>query len=223
MQRRVRVTTWLVAVAVLGIVLLGGSTARAKGIAITGGGIKQFGEPFYFYIVEVYLDPGFQFKTGDSFTLEQLAGVHFPASTTGAPGGSPSGPWGTSFTNLPDGLLPNFNPPTTVPFADLTFINGSNVVKNEGTSELYLGEFKVLTAVSLPSLPGTYSVDVDWSAILHDNNGNQVTDSGVVVLSIIPEPATVILLGIGIGAPLCWHVYTRRRAGRPGRVSSPVS
>jgi hypothetical protein len=208
---------------VLGIALQGGSTARAKGIAITGGGIKQFGEPFYFYIVEVYLDPGFQFETKDSFTLEELAGVHFPASTTGAPGGTPSGPWATSFTNRPDGLLPNFSPPTTVPFADLTFSNAGNVVKNEGTSELYLGEFKVLTAVSLPALPGTYSVAYDWSAILHDNDGNQVTDSGVVVLSIIPEPATVILLGIGVGAPLSWHAYRRRRVCRSERISPPVN
>jgi hypothetical protein len=211
MQRRVRVTAWLVGFAVLGIVLQGGSMAQASGIKITGGGIKLFGEPYYYYIVEVYLDPNSQYEAGDTFTLNSLPGVQYPASTTGAPGGTPSGPWGTSFTNLPDGLLPNYSPPTTVPFADLTFINGSNVVKNEGTTEEYLGQFKVLTAVSMPELPANYSLDVGWSASLHDLNGNLVTETGNVVLTIIPEPTSLILLGVGVSVPVLWHIRRPRR------------
>ena len=78
MQRRVRVTAWLVGLAVLGIFFQAGSIARASGIVITGGGIKKFGDPFYFYIVEVFLDPNSQFETGDSYTLKSLAGVQYP-------------------------------------------------------------------------------------------------------------------------------------------------
>ncbi len=194
--------------------------ARASGIRVTGGGVKQLGEPYYLYIVEVYLDPNSQFEAGDSFTLHSLAGVQYPASTTGSPGGTPSGPWGTSFTNLPAGLLPNYGPPTTVPFADLTFINGSNVVQNGGTSEDYIGEYKVLTAVSLPALPGSYFVDVAWSASLHDLNGNPVTETGTVVLTYIPEPTSVILLGVGVSVPIFWYVRRRCRASRSDRSSS---
>ena len=183
MQQRVCVTAWLLGVAVLGFVLQEGSMARASGVRVTGGGVKQLGEPYYLYIVEVYLDPNSQFEAGDSFTLHSLAGVQYPGSTTGSPGGTPSGPWGTSFTNLPDGLLPNYSPPTTVPFADLTFINGSNVVKNEGTTEDYIGEFKVLTSVSLPAPPGVLFRGRGLERITprsgwqpHHRNGNRCSD-----------------------------------------------
>ena len=213
MQQCVRATAWLVGIAALGIILAGGSEARASGIKITGGGIKKFSDPFYFYIVELFLDPQFQFETGDSFTLHRLAGVEYPESTTGAPAGNPtdpSGPWATTFTNLGTETLPNFSPPTPVPAADLTFINAINVAANGGTSEKYLGQFEVLTGVSLPDLPVSYFVDVAWTANLHDLNGNAVTDSGTVVLTIIPEPTSVILLAAGLSLPIFWHVLRRR-------------
>ena len=199
----------------LGIVLQAGSTARAAGIIISGGGIKKFGDPYYYYIVEVYLNPNFQFETGDSFTLKALAGVEYPQSTTGAPGGAPgdpSGPWATTFTNLGTETLPNYTPPTTVPFANLEYINGMNVAQNPGTTEKYLGQFDVLTGVSLPDLPASYFVDVDWTASLHNLQGDKVTESGVVVLTIIPEPASVILLAIGVSLPIVWHRLKRRQA-----------
>jgi hypothetical protein len=198
------------ALAVLGVIHQVGSTAQA-GLMISGGGIKKFGDPFYFYIFEVSLDPGFQVELKDSFTLHELGGVHFPESTTGAPGGNPSGPWSTSFTNQPSGPLPNYSPPTIVPFADLTFINAGFDVQNGGTGEVPLGEFKVLTAVSLPELPPSYSVDIAWTAKIHLLNGDPASDSGTVHLTIItPEPASVVMLGAGLGLPAAW-LYARRR------------
>ena len=93
-----------------------------------------------------------------------------------------------------------------------------NVAKNEGTSEKFLGQFEVLTAVSLPELPSSYFVDVDWTAKLHDLKGNPITESGVVVLTIIPEPTSVILLGVGIGSPILWHMRRRRQASQSKQV-----
>src|SRR5262249_14277615 len=153
----------------------------------------QLGDPFYFYIVEVSLDPGFQVELFDNFTLHEVGGIHDPGSTTGAPGGVPSGPWATSFTNQPSGPLPNYSPPTIVPFADLTFINAGFDVVNAGPGEVFLGEFRVLTAVSLPELPPDYSVDIAWTANIHDLDGNPVNDQGIVHLTLIgiPEPTSV--------------------------------
>jgi hypothetical protein len=199
--------------AVFGLIFEACHTAQA-GIMVLGGGIKKFGDPFYFYKVEVSLDPGFQVELFDNFTLHELGGVHDPGSTTGSPGGVPSGPWATTFTNEPDGPLPNYSPPTIVPFADLTFINAGFDVQNGGTSEKPLGEFVVLTAVSLPELPLSYFVDIAWTANIHDLNGNPVHDHGIVHLKIItPEPASAMLLVPGVGLPaLLVARRPRRRA-----------
>jgi len=181
-----------------------GRMAQAAGIKITGGGLKQFGEPLYYYKLEFYLQPGYQFLPKDSVTLEMLAGVNVN-SPTSAPGGSPSGPWITILTFEGTGSIPNYSPPTNVPFADVTFLNASNIVQDPtGDPQLFLGQFVALTAVSLPLLPLTYFVDIDWTATLHTLDGTIEHDSGVVRLGIItiPEPASVILLSAGIGLPI---------------------
>src|SRR4051794_10732634 len=102
MLRRAHAARWFLAIAALGLIHQVGSTAQA-GIMVSGGGIKKLGDPFYFYIFEVSLDPGFQVEVEDNFTLHELGGVHDPGSTTAAPGGVPSGPWATTFTNEPSG------------------------------------------------------------------------------------------------------------------------
>lgn len=214
MRRLIRGTGWVLGLAILGMALGDGHSAQAAGVRVSGGGMKQFGDPFYFYIYELYLEPGYSFQLGDSLTLHMMAGVHSPGSTTSSPNGppDPSGPWTPQFTNEPDGLLPNYLPPTPVRFADVTFYNLLNVIGPPGAEE-YLGEFRVLTADSLPLLPDDYSVTIDWTAIIHDPNGDRVTETGKVTLGIlVPEPASMVLLGAGVVLPLAWTLRRRRSA-----------
>src|SRR4051794_39350569 len=171
MRRVIRAMGCVLGLAVFGAILgTGATTAQAAGIRVTGGGIKQFGDPSYYYIFEVFLDPGYSFQLNDSFTLHELGGAHTPGSLTSSPNGppDPSGPWTPIFTNEPSGPLPNYSPPTIVPFADVTFLNLINVA-GPYTSEKYLGEFRVLT-LNLPVLPMDYTVTLDWTAMLHDPN-----------------------------------------------------
>ncbi len=148
MPRRVRVTAWLVGIAMLAMTLEAGATARAgtmaaKGITVTGGGIQQLGDPFYIYTVEVYLEPGYQIDPGDSFTLEKLAGVQYSTipglgSATISPGGDPSGPWAPIITNLAPGPLPNYSPTTIVSMANVEFIDDGPAIVNSGGSAEFL-------------------------------------------------------------------------------------
>jgi hypothetical protein len=204
----------LVGIAMLGILVGSAGTAQAAGININAGGIRKVGDPFYLYVVEVTLDPLFEFRSFDSFTLHNVAGLHFPGSLTGAPSGDPTGPWATVFNNQPDGPIPNFSPPTIVPFADITWINAGPDVTNPGPGEKFMGEFSVLTAISLPFLPDDYSVTIDWTGKIHDPNGDPIDVSGQVTLGlIIPEPSSVALLAAGLGLPaLCLVRRHRRKA-----------
>ncbi len=224
MRRRFRVTAWLVGIAMLAMTLEAGGTARAgstaaKGIQITGGGIQQLGDPFYIYTVEVYLEPGYQIDPGDSFTLEKLAGVQYSTtpglgSSTISPGGDPSGPWAPIITNLAPGPLPNYSPTTIVSMANVEFKDDGPAIVNSGGSAEFLGQFEVYTPflVPLPELPASYSVIVGWSATLQG-----VTENGVVTLSV-PEPASVILLGVGVSLSILWQIRRRRRASPAPQV-----
>ncbi|MFO0889620.1 MAG: PEP-CTERM sorting domain-containing protein [Isosphaeraceae bacterium] len=211
MRRASWIRTCLIGLAVLGAYFGTEGSAQAAGIKITGGGLKPFGDPFYFYILEFYLEDGYQVLATDTITLHSLAGVEYPDSTTGAPGGVPSGPWATTFVNLPSGPIPGYAPPTIVPFADVTFINAGPAIANAGPGDDYLGQFKVLTAISLPELPPSYFVDINWTANIHTIDGDPFTATGTVRLTIVPEPASLILLGAGVGVPLLWTIRRRRK------------
>ncbi len=219
MQRRVPITPWLTGLAMLGWILQAAGSANAAGVKVSGGGIKPLGDPYYYYIVEIGLDPGYQFEAGDNVTLDRVAGVQYPKSPTITPNpGDPVGPWATNITNLASGNLPNYSPPTIVPMANVEFISAAPTVQNPGPNEVFLGQFEVLTGVLLPQLPADYTVNIDWTASLHNLEGQVVTDSGVVTLSIIPEPSSILLLSMGVSLPVFWQVWKRRQASRSQQV-----
>jgi hypothetical protein len=64
MYRRSLRGGWLAGIAVLGAILGAGSSARAGTLVVGGGGIVKVGDPFYQYVIEVYLEPGYQITAG---------------------------------------------------------------------------------------------------------------------------------------------------------------
>jgi hypothetical protein len=229
MYRRLLRGGCLLGLAVLGAVFVAGGPVRAGSLVVGGGGIVKVGDPFYQYVIEVYLEPGYQIYggsigTADNFTIHQMPAVsdgsngYTPPSLTSQPGGSPSGPWTPQITFDSHGPFPGSNPPFDVPISDVTWYNsGPNIAA--GTSEVYLGEFRVQTWQPIPFIIAPFSLTFHWSANVHDANGNPVSDPGgdfTLTLLPIPEPASTTMLACGLGLPAVLWLRRRKRPGTSG-------
>jgi hypothetical protein len=198
-MRRGFTVAWIMAgVAVIGVMTAGGGgEARAGTIGITiNGGFKPVaGDPPYLYILDVYLDPGFEVKANDLFTVFDLNGVTNGSLThqPPPPGQSPAVAW------VPDPELDQ----TTWTFLGTSVIQNTNPVGSN--IEVYLGQFEVLTTEDFP--PGTTPVPPNnpttYTFQISDLNGDPVSGGGtfpMVDLGAVPEPSSIVLLALGVAA-----------------------
>jgi hypothetical protein len=169
----------------------GGGEARAGtiGITISGGFTPVGGDPPYLYIFDVFLDPGFEVDQTDFFRIDGLNGVTSGSLSHQPPPAPPGFVWvpnpglsNITWTFLGTTPIPNNNPV------------GSNI-------EVPLGQFEVQTTVNFPNgppvPPGTM---VPYTFTVHHIGDGPASGSGVIVLTAIPEPSSIILLALGAAA-----------------------
>lgn len=214
MRRRINgIWVWAAFFALGAMSALGGD-ACAKGITITIGQMPGGGEPPYDYIIQVYLDPGFEVASSNSFTVENLIGVtppNFP--NTGDVGSLTIQPENGSTVVWSPTITQAATPPTPYPYAGNVqwSFYGSPPIMNTGSSELYLGQFVVETTVDFSSPPYVIGAPIDYKFTILNASGQAVTGSGVALLGV-PEPSSAILLLIGAGmVPLAVTYRSQRR------------
>jgi hypothetical protein len=232
MARRIRESSIVAGLAMLGATLAGGREAQAAGtlpaaITISGGLVQGPGDPLDIYEFGVDLVNGSISYSGTGpatafFTIHGLVGVTpslFPTSTdlgsmTTEPTIAPAVVWSPGI-NLTI---------ATAPYAsDITWsYMGSSVLSTPDT--LSLGIFTIETSQSFPKgqPPVPYGSTISYSYTINDNSGNSLSGSGTFLLQqgSIPEPSSVILLLAGGGGlPLLIVRERRRRRLRSRRAT----
>jgi PEP-CTERM motif len=220
--------TWfLAALASLGAVLVGDREVRAgTGIAQikVNGGYNPVGpDPFYNYIFDVYLEPGssLQPPSGNSlsqedhFTIDGLPGID-PTSSYHF---TPAPPYDNSFdfgwsnpTVTPFTIL---NPPPNTPSygGDATWAYLGRDAIAATTSEIFLGEFSILTTYLYPAgvvpLPNGATIDYSFEVSGQTQSGN---GTFIIHNLAVPEPSSVIMFLAGaVAVPLFLRHERRRR------------
>jgi len=205
MRRGIKSAWVMAALVMLGAMTnVGGGTARAGtiGLTITGGFMPVTTDPPYIYFFDVNLDPGFEVKAQNLFTVFDLNGVNV-GSLSSQPSNLPAVAWNPNpelstitWTFLGDTPIPNTNPV------------GSNI-------EVPLGHFQVQTTENFPDGPpvpfGT--VVPYFFTITSLATGGDVSGSGTIILE--PEPSSFVLLALGAAAlPALAARRKRRRLAR---------
>ncbi len=189
-------------VSLLALAVLGDRPAHAGsvGIVIKSGGTAPVGDPLYNYYFNVDLAAGYTLQTGGYFTVYDIPGV-----APGALTAQPNLYWGASIQEL--GVTPTGTPTITdsPTIENVTWqYNGAGITA--GSSAVDLGTFIVQT-VNLSSQPTPTLLYVG------SLGNNTYTDQGTVIVNaIVPEPASIILLGsAAFMAPVFLVVRSRRR------------
>jgi hypothetical protein len=203
-------------IAVLGVVLTGGSEARGGSIKITGSIVPLPGGPSYLYKFSLLLTGG-SIQAGTDlnptqFTVSGLVGVtglaeHQEPPTTGnAPEvwAIPASGIVTSSTG---------NPPPYDSESSVTWQYVAGPTLTYTGIPISLGEFDVKTTASFPenSPPVTpYVTPIPYAFSFQQPVGGLSTGSGVLTLSSVPEPSSLVLLLAGGGAVRLLARWRRR-------------
>jgi hypothetical protein len=207
---------WIAAgLAVLGAIVAGGEARAGKaGITINPGGTRPgTGDPPWEFVMEVYLDPGFEVKASGS-----------PSNFFEVGSSSPIGPPTTPLVGV--GADSHTFQPTTVQWLPtpatetVTWtLHGKRSVANTGTSELFLGQFIVVTDRSFSNPPVAPGTLIDYNFRLVDlATKTTITGSNSFILVSIPEPSSVVMLALGAAGAMS-AIVVRRRRSRAGAAA----
>jgi hypothetical protein len=211
-------SSWILAgLATLVVTFVGGREAQAgsiiaapQAIGVKGkSGQVNGSDPFFYYDFQITLQPTFQWELGDYFLVDSIAGIT-PSNPPG-PGNNPSLPTPGSGSIQPS---PNFSSPTitvldfTPPYASsVDWVNNGSTIVGASPGGTYVGDFIIFTSLSVPNSV----LSVDFTAQMHDKNGNPVIQTGIVVFNAVPEPSSVILFVVGVIALSLLVVSEQRR------------
>jgi hypothetical protein len=200
MRREFKVEWLLAGLAMIGMMLVGESEARAgsTGIVITKGSTPSVGDPHYEYLFDIQLLPGSTLDPGGYITIYDLPEIDQFSLT-----GQPSASWGSSLQLLgrtPAGVTITDSPSIW----NVTWQWNGAAISAPSNANLDLGNFAVgpIDQPVSPLLLYVGSLD-----------GTNPTTPGQIQVNAIPEPSSVILMLTAAGLlPLYARIKRRRPA-----------
>jgi hypothetical protein len=184
--------------------------ATRGSLIITGGGTHQIPDPIFLYSFKAFLDGGTTGSTlakGDFFTIYDIPFLDPGTNSQLNPDGSVSANWKASFAYL--GLAPpgfpspndcdhDFDPAHPELYQNVSWqfkgtgIGDGSIVAGIG-QKIFLGTFFVSTT---SDAPGAVPV-LCYGAQTTDPNGNKVGNMGTFLTNPVPEPSSILMLGVG--------------------------
>jgi hypothetical protein len=181
--------------------------------------VKQIPDPRWQYSADVYLTDEVDFnpevRPGDFFTLYDIPGLIAGINFVFDADGNIDLFWAATFELV--GTTPDFSPFPPPIDDDPSILNVSfrwtgdfNIRVPAGESEIFLGNFNVVAISELDEIPAFLEFAGQTSIQGSDEKAPNA-GSAPTVVSTIPEPSSLVLLGAGISVVTAGWMFGRRR------------